>query len=159
MWDRDAGVAGDQYRGAGQHVCGHQARRHGAKVGVKCSCGCRGSVDIGGKVGRDWEHGLWETKKVLLLKAHICQPNDKDRWHWPGWQKQTITGLSSLFIYGYIVERSFTRQRSRTSWCGKEKNTIARKSSPVWPARRLLFTCCAMKWIYRPIERFQNNLE
>ena len=58
-WYRDTGVAGDQYGGAGQDVSGHQAGRHRAKVGVKCS-GCRGSsIDIGCKAGCDWKHGLW----------------------------------------------------------------------------------------------------
>lgn len=47
----DAGVAGDQYRGTGQDVPGHQTGRHGAKVGVKR--GGRSGVHVGGEAGRD----------------------------------------------------------------------------------------------------------
>lgn len=51
MWYGDAGVAGDQYRGTGQDVRGHQTGRHGAKVGVKS--GGRSGVHVGGEAGRD----------------------------------------------------------------------------------------------------------
>lgn len=47
----DTGVAGDQYRGTGQDVRGHQTGRHGAKVGVKS--GGRSGVHVGGEAGRD----------------------------------------------------------------------------------------------------------
>lgn len=49
----DTGVAGDQYRGAGQDVSVHEAGRHGAKVRVKCSGCCSSSVGVGCKAGRD----------------------------------------------------------------------------------------------------------
>lgn len=71
----DAVVAGDQYRGTGQDVRGHQTRRHGAKVGVKRG-GCSG-IHVGGEAGRDWEHGLQGQKKTEIDRVfhiyHICR--------------------------------------------------------------------------------------
>lgn len=109
MRDRDAGVAGDQYGGTGQDVRRHQTGRHGAKVGVKRGGGCRGSVDVGGEAGRDWEHGLQEQEKQkyrscylskvctlkpeLFHKAHTCHASDEDRGRQLVWQNKQLLVL------------------------------------------------------------------
>lgn len=141
MRDRDAGVAGDQYRGTGQDVRRHQTRRHGAKVGVKCSRGCRGSVDVSGEAGRDREHGLWATRKTtkyyytkLTFVTIMMKTGDSDR----GGKNKQLLVLDqdqtkkkpknwllvfhfTSFIFGNTVETTFMRQRSRTARFSKNE--------------------------------------